>query len=222
MNVPAAKLKKSTFRFYKLVRSVLLIIYRVSFRFKHYGSANVPADERGVILAANHASFLDPPALGLPLTRHVTYLAKEYLFNVFVLGTALRWLGCLPIKSDRNDDFKSIRQLLRMLELGRCIVVFPEGTRSLDGNLKDVEGGVGFLAVKSKAWVVPIYIRGTFDALPRGGKFFKCRPVEVHFGKAFIPALDESLKGHENHYLAVSRKIMDDIRNIKKAVEEKV
>ncbi len=125
----------------------------------------------------------------------------------------LRWLGVLPIKSEA-DDFRSMRQLLRLLKEGRCIVVFPEGTRSLDGNFQKAEAGVGFLAAKSQSCVVPVYIDGTFQAFPKGGKI---RPhlVRIYFGKAFRPAQDKELMAHENPYLAISEKIMADIRELK-------
>jgi len=165
---------------YGAIRSVLFNAYKFFFRFRAFGAGNVPTDRdpRGVILAPNHSSFLDPPILGIALKRPVTYLAKEYLFRAPIVGWTLRSVGAYPIKT-RTDDFKTIRDLLRLLKNGECITIFPEGTRSPDGSLQRAEGGVGFLAVKSAAYVVPVYIRGTFDAFPRDAKFFKCKPVDV-------------------------------------------
>ncbi|MBI3315895.1 MAG: 1-acyl-sn-glycerol-3-phosphate acyltransferase [Candidatus Omnitrophica bacterium] len=181
------------------------------------GAENVPQDRRGVILAPNHASYLDPPIVGVALKRPVTYLAKEYLFKPFPLGHILTWIGVLPIKG-RADDFRSVRQLLRVLEDGQCVVIFPEGTRTSDGRFQDPEGGVGFLAAKSRSWVVPVYIQGTFEAFPRSAKFFKCCAVKVFFGKPFIPAEDSGLLKKEAHYLAVSQKIMSEIEKIKQGL----
>lgn len=206
--------------FYGLIRAVLFIAYKLCFGFKSFRSSLVPdeADKRGVILAPNHASFLDPPILGISLKRRVTYLAKEYLFRAFFVGWVLRSIGALPIKTE-SQDFRSIRDLLRVLAEGRCVVVFPEGTRSLDGNFRDPQSGVGFLAIKSQAWVVPVYIQGTFAAFPKGAKWFKCRPVKVFYGKAFIPAMDKDLMSQEDRYLAVSNRIMNEIKKIKSEVE---
>ncbi len=206
--------------FYGLIKIVLFILYRLFFRFKGFKSNLVPdeTDKRGVILAPNHASFLDPPILGISLKRRVTYLAKEYLFRAFFVGWVLRSIGALPIKTE-GRDFKSIRDLLRVLTEGKCVVVFPEGTRSLDGNFKNSESGVGFLAVKSQAWVVPVYIQGTFAAFPKGAKWFKCRPVKVFYGEAFIAAMDKGLMSQEDRYMAVSNRIMSEIKKIKSEVE---
>ena len=216
----AANDRKPVMGFYWLTWIVLFIAYKLFFRFKAFGSEKVPKDSRGIIFAPNHASFLDPPLLGISTRRHITFLAKEYLFRVFILGSALRWLGVLPIKSE-SQDFKSMRQLLRALKDGKRIVVFPEGTRSTDGFLKEAESGVGFLAVKSESWVLPVYIQGTFKAFPKGAKWFKCSPVRVYFGGAFIPAFEKDLMVKQDPYLAVSQKIMAEIKEMKKAVEVK-
>ncbi|MGH7198776.1 MAG: lysophospholipid acyltransferase family protein [Candidatus Omnitrophota bacterium] len=204
--------------FYKLTQIVLLALYRLFFNFKIYGAENVPADHRGVILAPNHASYIDPPILGISLKRPITYLAKEYLFEKPVLCTLICWLGSIPIKTETND-FRTIRQVLKALKEGKQVLLFPEGTRTLDGKFQEPEGGVGFLALKSGAVVVPVYISGTFEAYPKGAKWFRCRPVRVYFGKPFVPAMDKDLAGHENPYLAVGQRIMSEIKKIKEAVQ---
>ncbi len=207
---------------YGVIRTVLYRVYRILFGFRFFGAENVPlpSDGRGVLLAPNHASFLDPPVLGISLKRHVTYLAKEYLFRALFIGWVLRSVGALPIKT-RDDDFRSLRQLMRTLKSGNCVVVFPEGTRSPDGGLKEAEEGIGFLAARSNAYVVPVYIQGTYEALPRGARWFRRQPVKVFYGEGFIPAEDTSLMGEANPYKAVSQKIMSEIARLKESAEVK-
>ncbi len=204
--------------FYKLTQIVLFILYKLFFRFKSFGAENVPSDSRGVVLAPNHASYLDPPLLGISLREPVTYLAKDYLFKRKGLGVMLGWLNVLPIRTE-VQDFKSIRQLLKALNAGKHVAVFPEGTRSPDGQPQEVEGGVGFLALKSRSHVVPVYIRGSFEALPRDAKWFRCVPIEIYFGKAFIPVLDTALTSQEDPNLAVSREIMRRIAELKEKAQ---
>jgi 1-acyl-sn-glycerol-3-phosphate acyltransferase len=204
--------------FYRLIRLALLICYKACFRIRFYGTGHVPdaRDDRGVILAPNHASYLDPPIMGIALQRRVTYLAKDYLFKHWLVGGVLKNIGAYPIKSDTGNDFKSIRDLIRILKHGACVTVFPEGTRSETGNFKEPEPGIGFLAIKSRAWVVPVYIEGSFEAFPKGAKGFKCKPIHVFFGKPFVPSLDaELLAAGEAAYAAVSQKIMLEIRALK-------
>ena len=202
--------------FYRLIRAALFTSYKVLFRFRHYGAQNVPAesDPRGVILAPNHASYLDPPILGISLKRRVTYLAKEYLFRHGFVGWVLRNIGAYPIKSESGSDFRSIRDLIRILKQGACVVVFPEGTRSTDGNFQEPEGGIGFLAMKSGAWVVPVYIHGSHDAMPRGTTGTRLKPIQVFYGEPFLAAEERFGKGEEGH-IAVSRHIMAEIKKIK-------
>ncbi len=200
---------------YGTAKTVLFILYKAFFRFEHSGVENVPSesDARGVILAPNHESYLDPPLLGISLGRRVTYLAKEYLFRAFFVGWFLRTIGALPIKSE-TDDFRSIRQLVRSLKERNCVVIFPEGTRTEDGNLKPAESGIGFIALKSRSAVVPVYIDGTFEAFPKDAKFFRPKKVRVFYGKPFVPADDPVFQG-EGAYQAVADKIMAEIKILK-------
>jgi 1-acyl-sn-glycerol-3-phosphate acyltransferase len=206
--------------FYGLIRSALFTAYKILFRFRCFGTERVPKenDPRGVILAPNHASYLDPPILGISLKRRVTYLAKDYLFEHRFVGWVLRSIGAYPIKSESANDFRSIRDLIRILKKGACVAVFPEGTRSEDGRLREPEGGIGFLAMKSGAWVVPVYIEGSFEAFPKGAKKFKSHPIDVHFGEPFIPSQIQGWGEGDAAYLAVSRSIMSEIKKIKEGL----
>ena len=209
--------------FYRLIQAVLFIVYKLFFRFQFFESKRVPkeSDPRGVILAPNHASYLDPPLLGISLKRRVTYLAKAYLFDHFFVGFVLRSVGAYPIKSESGNDFRSVRGLLRLLKKGCCVAVFPEGTRSEDGEFREPEGGVGFLAMKSAAWVVPVYVKGSYAAFPKGAKNFKRRPIEVYYGSPFIPAENKEWAAMEDPYMAVSRKIMAEIVRLKEKSDKK-
>jgi len=196
------------------------MVYRLLFRFRTFGSDKVPQkkDPRGVILAPNHASYLDPPLLGVSLKRRVTFLAKQYLFEHGFVGWVLRNIGTYPIKSESTNDFKSIRDLIRLLKQGACVAVFPEGTRSEDGNFREPEGGIGFLAVKSGAWVVPVYIKGSYEAFPKGAKKVRSRPIEVHYGEPFLPA-EKGKDSSVDHYIFVGRQIMAKIKEIKESLQ---
>lgn len=202
---------------YGVIKSVLFILYKLFFCFRAYGAENVPlGTAKGLILAPNHDSYLDPPLVGIAIQRRVTYLAKEYLFRAFIVGWTLRSIGAFPIRTQK-DDFRSMRELIRLLKDGACVVVFPEGTRSADGVLREAELGVGFLALKSGAEVQPVYIEGTREAFPRHAKFFKPHAVSVHYGRPFLPAADESIASAENPYSAVGNRIMREIAALKEA-----
>ena len=209
---------------YRIVRFVLYILFKVLFGFRHFGSEKVPkpSDSRGVILAPNHASYLDPPAIGIALERQVTFLAKDYLFKHWLVGWVLRNIDAYAIKSDSGNDFRSIRGLVRILKEGACIAVFAEGTRSEDGQFREPEDGLAFLAMKSGAWVVPVYIEGSFEAFPKYAKSIRRHQVRTHFGEPFIPAQMKVEGEGAEVYRTVSKRIMTEIAQLKANLDKKV
>jgi 1-acyl-sn-glycerol-3-phosphate acyltransferase len=113
-------------------------LFRVYFRLYHRGriffSERLPRDG-AVILAGNHVSFLDPPFFGLACEREAFYMARDTLFRNPIAGWILRSWNCVPINRERGD-IGAMRTMLRMLEQGKAVLIFPEGTRSADGQLQ--------------------------------------------------------------------------------------
>jgi glycerol-3-phosphate dehydrogenase (NAD(P)+) len=143
------------------------------FRLRRLGTAHVSAG--GVILAANHRSFLDPFLIGCCLGRPIYFVAKQELFQSALIGWILNCLGAFPVRRGASDE-ESVATALALLERGRAVVIFPEGTRIRAGSLARPRRGVGRLALQSGAPVVPIAITGSERA--RDG--WRIRPVRVH------------------------------------------
>src|SRR5688572_3838794 len=143
------------------------------FRLRRLGREHVP--EGGVVLAANHRSFLDPFAIGYCLPRPVYFVAKQELFRNPILGWFLNCMGAFPIRRGDSDE-ESMETALRLLDRGDAVVIFPEGTRIRAGSLGKPKRGVGRLALQSGAPVVPVAITGSERA--RTG--WLIRPVKVH------------------------------------------
>lgn len=164
-------------------------------------------DGRAVIVASNHNSNLDPVVVGVAYPRRLTYLAKEELFKVPVLSCIIRHLGAIPVS--REDEVRAgvvLRTLLDILTIGEDVLIFPEGSRSFDGKLQPLEGGVAMLALHSKAPVLPVYIKGTFAAMPRGCTFPKPKKIEVIFGTLIDPLdLPENMKDKQKRYYILDR-----------------
>jgi 1-acyl-sn-glycerol-3-phosphate acyltransferase len=127
-------------------------------RFRVVDADKVPA-AGPVILACNHVSYFDPPALGVASPRPVTYMAKRELFSLPVLGPVISWLGAFPVDRSRGD-VAAIRSAIGLLERGAVLGIFPEGTRNKDGKGK-AQMGVALLASLSGSSVVPAYIDGS-------------------------------------------------------------
>src|SRR5262245_9016488 len=121
-----------------------------------HGPQHVPATGP-VLLVSNHVSVLDPPIVGGASPRELFFLAKEELFQVPLLGRFIHALNARPVKRDGSDS-RALKATLRLLGENRAILLFPEGTRGVEGRLGEGKPGAGMLAVMSGAPVVPVYV----------------------------------------------------------------
>jgi 1-acyl-sn-glycerol-3-phosphate acyltransferase len=155
-------------------------LYRVYFRWRVYNPERVPL-EGPVILAANHASFLDPPLVGTGIKRGINYLARENLFNIPLVGWILKRWQVVPVDRE-GGGAKGLKAILDRLLDGGAIILFPEGTRTRDGELQPARSGIGLTVIKSEAPVVPVRVFGTFEAFGRHMKFPRPHRVGVKYG----------------------------------------
>ncbi len=156
-------------------------IYRTLFRCRYYHSERVPANGPA-ILAANHASFIDPPFVASGSTRGMSFLARESLFHNPVLGAILRSWGVVPVDRD-GGGARGLKVILDRLARGGAIVLFPEGTRTSDGRLQPAKAGIGLTIIKSSCPVVPVRLFGTYEAYPKGRKYPRLHPLAITFGR---------------------------------------
>ena len=156
-------------------------LYTVYFRWRVFNAERVPVTG-GVILAANHASFIDPPLVGSALYRPINYMARESLFRFPGVGALLRSWNAVPVNRD-GGGAAGLKAILDRLLAGGGIILFPEGTRTLDGKLQPARSGVGLTVIKSVAPVVPVRVFGSFEAYGRHMKIPRPHRVVVKFGK---------------------------------------
>lgn len=148
---------------------------------KIYGKENIPA-RGGFILASNHISNVDPNILGSSFFRRLSYVAKESLFKNKFLSFMLHQVGAFPINRD-TADLGAIKETLRRLKQGSPVLIFPEGTRTREASSREVQAGIGLIAVKSGVPVIPAFVEDSDKVMPPGSKFFKRHLVKVYFGK---------------------------------------
>ena len=165
------------------------LIFAVYFRWRVLDAENVPKTG-GVILAANHSSYLDPPLVGAGLRRGINYLARASLFRFPVMGQILHSWSAVPVDRD-GGGAKGLKIILGRLLNGAGIILFPEGTRSDDGKLQPARSGIGLVVAKSTAPVVPVHVFGTYEAWGRNQKFPRPKKVTVKYGK---PMMFEKLR----------------------------
>ncbi len=135
------------------------------------------------VFVANHLSFLDGPMLFMLIPQSIRVILKKEVFRIPVIGQGMRYVGFVPVdrKSIRGGK-KSIDKAARLMrERGYSFLIFPEGTRSRDGQIQTFKRGGFFLALESQAAIAPISIRGTYELMPRGTLFAKRGKVSVHF-----------------------------------------
>ena len=165
---------------YALGRAAFRLMFRVGFRWRIEHSVRVP-NSGPVLLAANHASFLDPPLVGAALRRPMYFMARETLFRNRILNRLFRSWNAIPIDRD-GGGARGLKLVLDLLETGQGVLLFPEGTRTRDGRLQNARSGIGMLALKTDAPVVPVRIYGTYEAFGRRHRLPRPCPVRVHFG----------------------------------------
>jgi 1-acyl-sn-glycerol-3-phosphate acyltransferase len=167
-----------------------------------------------VILAMNHQSYLDPPLAGITCDRAVYFLARRTLLHVPLLGWLLPKLNVIPVNQE-GIDRSALKALIRLLKDGNAALVFPEGSRTVDGSLQQAEPGLGLVIAKTLAPVVPMRIFGAHEALPRGGGGLHFVPITIVIGEPiFFTAADLNPSG-KDLYKRLSQRVMDAIADLR-------
>lgn len=200
--------------FYVVVKALTTRLTLLIWRPKVVGRQNIPA--RGpVILASNHSSFVDSLIIPMVAPRRVAFIAKaEYFETKGIKGRMMKFfftaVGAIPVRrGDHRAAMDSLDQALSVITSGGAFVIYPEGTRSLDGRLYRGRVGIGWLALKSGAPIVPVAVKGTREVLPVGAKIPKIVPVSVTFGEP-IDALKLDLPGEPAAENARARRAVTD------------
>jgi 1-acyl-sn-glycerol-3-phosphate acyltransferase len=166
--------------FYTFVKMFFAPLVRIYLRLQVQGREVVPA--RGpAIVVANHASFLDPIVLGSACPRKIHFIVLQSMYEWWRLRWFYWGMQTIPVRAGEADP-RAIRHALSRLKAGHVVGVFPEGGRSGDGVLQEGKVGAALLAAWSGAPVIPCFIRGAYESLPRGSLFPTPGRVSVKFG----------------------------------------
>jgi 1-acyl-sn-glycerol-3-phosphate acyltransferase len=167
---------------YLLGYSLSKAIAKTFFNYRVIGAENM-IEEGPCIIAANHCSYLDPPLVGVACKRAIHYLARKSLLDVPILGPILPELNVIPV-DQKNADRSALMGAIRVIRNGGAVLIFPEGTRSQDGKLQPAQPGIGMIAAKTGAPVVPVRISGSYDAFPKGARVPRIALVKVEISRA--------------------------------------
>jgi len=180
-------------------------------------------EEGPLILASNHQSYFDPPLVGICSRRGVYYLARKTLLQIPLLGKLLPHINVILVDRDGND-MSALKSVIRTVKSGNAVVLFPEGTRSIDGNLQPAKAGIGLVIAKTRAPVQPVRIFGSYEAFPKGSDKISLPPITVVVGETirFTEAdLNPSLHGNDERalYQSLSDRVMSAIAELQLPAE---
>lgn len=180
--------------------------HEMVFRGEVEGLANLPIDG-AFLVAANHASHLDPPFIGAVIPHQLAFFARKTLWKPGIGAWWMDNVGAIPVDRD-GSDLSAIKRVLATLAAGHPIALFPEGTRSPDGKLQPAKAGVGLIACKTGVPVVPCRIFDSHLALGRSGGFRPGTPVDIVFGPPLSSADYDHKSDGKERYQRASERIM--------------
>jgi 1-acyl-sn-glycerol-3-phosphate acyltransferase len=196
---------------YQLLRKVFGPIARGIWLSEIRGLEHIP--ETGpAILVSNHCSYLDFLLLTAACERHITYVVGECFNRKPLIRRAMQSMEFIFI--DRLDPYPvtPVRHSLRVLEQGRLLGIYPEGTRSRDGKLQRARDGVGYLAMVSGVPVVPIFMHGTYSAWPRHRRLPRYHPCEISIGESVL--FGRTLHPSREQCQVAARRIMQAVAHL--------
>jgi len=183
------------------------------FSYRAFGQENI-IEEGPAIMAANHQSYLDPPLVGITCRNELYFLARKTLFEKKLLGSLISRVNALPVDLSRGD-LTAVRTIINLLKEGHRTVIFPEGTRSLDGKIQQARPGIGMIIAKTLVPVVPMRIFGSFQAWPKGGKITP-HPITVVVGKPLRFVKEDFAGSSRESYQKISERVLATIAAIQR------
>lgn len=170
---------------YRFCRWICRVVSVVLFRFRFDGADNLP-EVGGALVLSNHQSFLDPAFVGQCHHRRMNFVARESLNRSLIYRLIAGPLDPIPIDRD-GMGLSGIKEMLKRAKRGEIVVLFPEGTRTKDGELGELKSGFAALCKRAKLPIIPAALDGAYQAWPRGKKLPRPNVVQMEFGKPILP-----------------------------------
>jgi len=175
------------------------------------GVEQIPCD-RGVIIASNHVSYIDPPVLAAVLPRRASFMARKGLFDIPILKYIIRRYA-FPVDRRRLKP-STIKEAINRIRHGHIVVIFPEGRRSETGEILEPKPGVGMIIKKTGSPVVPVLIRGADQVLPVGAKWLKRGRIQIVFGPLLY------FNDPDTTYDDIGEAVMEEIKRLDKILQK--
>ncbi len=208
--------------FYRASCDFFSLFLRTSNRLKVVGEENIPKSG-GLVVASNHSSYLDPPAVGAATRRKrmTHFMARDTLFEKPLMGWYLRSVGVIALDREKGD-VRAMRTAIQLLKGGASVALFPEGTRSEDGTLQPPKPGIGFLVAKGQTPVLPVYVHGSYEAWSKSSGGLKHLPITVMIGRLITREEIQRLGKGREAYVKIGELIMERIAEQKENFEKEL
>lgn len=191
---------------YRISHLVTRILAKIFLRARIEGRENVPATGGGLV-CANHQSYLDPILIGMAIDRSMCYVARDSLFRWPVLSRLLRWYDTIPIRRE-GIGLSGIKEVMRRTKGDELVLMFPEGTRSHDGNVGELLAGFSVVAKRTRVPIIPVAIDGAFKVWPRHRKFPWPARIAVSIGEPITSELAAEMSD-EALVVELTRRVVD-------------
>ncbi len=189
---------------YAITKPVVRWVATFAYGARFTGQENVPRSG-SLLVVANHQSHLDPPIMGCGFPRRLNYMARKDLFGFAPFRWLIQSFDAIPV--DRHaSPIAGVRETLRRLSRGEAVLMFPEGTRTLDGEIGTFMPGFAMIAVRSGAAVQPAAIEGAFDVWPRRNRFPWRGTIHIHFGP-LIPGEEVRSLGVQDLFTETEKRV---------------
>lgn len=194
---------------YSILRYFFKFFFKTFYRHHVIGCQNLP--QGGAIIASNHASYWDPPLVGISCPEEIHYLARHSLFQNSFFSWALPLLNAIAVKREAGESHV-LRQACGLLKKTHKIVIFPEGTRTPNGSIQPLKKGVALIAFRTECPIIPTYIHGTFEIWPKNHRWPKLRGrTSCTFGSPIWP--------QNYRHLSKEHAILEITKDLKVSIE---
>ena len=192
------------------------ILLKIFFRIRVDGIRNIPR-KGPFIIAPNHISFLDPVAAGAFVPRNLYYMARDTLFDIPLFGALIKSCHTFPVRRGKPHP-ETMKKALSVLKSGNGLVLFPEGTRSINGKLREGSPGLGMLASLSEAPIIPTLLEGTEKALPVHAVWIRTEKIRIRYGRPVFRHCAKTGKSRRELYQSISNEVMKRIKDMQNAI----
>ena len=211
------KRSKAFHVFYSFLKLIITILFKMLYRVEVSGYENIPKNGK-LILCSNHLSYVDPLIIVGFFSRHVYFMAKKEVFNSRVLGEIVSFLNAFSVSRDSLDR-KAIKNSIEILNSGEVLCMFPEGTRSTEGVIRDGHKGVGLISILSSSPILPMALSGTNKIIQKPRKRIFFPKVKIIYGNLIDTSSIIKENDNKTAISIILNKTMGSIKELYERIE---